>query len=171
MSNLDKVITEIIEREGGSKATNDPKDPGGRTQYGISERANPQAWADGKVTESEAREIFLQKYVVWPKFHTIPPSHKNTQEQLIDFGVHSGPGVAVMKLQETLNEAGADPKLKVDGDFGQKTLNALLGTDDRSINNLFMAARIKMLGRVVQKNPNQLNKLSGFLNRALGFLR
>lgn len=171
MSELDRIITDVMKREGGAKATNDPKDPGGRTQYGISERANPEAWADGKVTETEAREIFLQKYVVWPKFHTIPPSHKATQEQLIDYGVHSGPAVAVTKLQECLNEAGAAPKLKVDGDFGAKTLLALLGVDDHSINNLLMAARIRMLGRIVQKNHNQLNKLSGFLNRALGFMQ
>lgn len=172
MSNhLDSVIDAVIQREGGSKATNDPLDPGGRTQYGISERANPEAWKDGQVTAQEAREIFLSKYVVWPKFHTIPSSHKWTQEQLIDFGVHSGPMPAVMKLQECLNEAGADPKLKVDGDFGVKTLEALLGLDDRSINNLLVAARIRLVGRIVQRNPNQLNKLSGFLTRALGFLK
>ena len=172
MSNhLDAVIDAVIQREGGAKATNDPLDPGGRTQYGISERANPEAWRDGQVTAQEAREIFLSKYVVWPKFHTIPASHKWTQEQLIDFGVHSGPSQATMKLQECLNEAGADPKLKIDGDFGSKTLQVLTGLDDRSINNLLMAARIRLLGRVVQKNFNQLNKLSGFLGRALGFMK
>lgn len=170
-SHLDTVIDAVIEREGGSKATNDPLDPGGRTQYGISERANPEAWKDGQVSAQEAREIFLSKYVVWPKFHTIPSSHKYTQEQLIDFGVHSGPTQAVMKLQDCLNEAGANPKLKVDGDFGAKTLEVLTGLDDRSINNLLMAARIRLLGRVVQKNANQLNKLSGFLGRALGFMK
>lgn len=171
MTELNKIITNIIDREGGDKATNDPKDPGGRTQYGISERSNPEAWADGKVTESEAREIFLRKYVIWPKFHTIPPSHKATKEQLIDYGVHSGPAVAIKKLQECLNETGTIPKLKADGLFGPKTLLALLGIDDHSINNLLMAARIRMIGRVVQRNANQLNKLSGFLNRALGFMK
>mgnify|MGYP001583103077 CR=1 FL=1 len=172
MSNpLDQVIDDVIAREGGEKATNDPLDPGGRTQFGISERANPEAWKDGHVTAQEAREIFLSKYVVWPKFHTIPTSHKFTQEQLIDFGVHSGPAQAVMKLQDCLNEAGANPKLKVDGDFGTKTLDVLLGLDDRTVNNLLLAARIRLLGRVVQRNSNQLNKLGGFLNRALGFLK
>ena len=171
MTRLDKVIADVIEREGGSKATDDPNDTGGRTQYGVSERSNPEAWADGKVTAQEAREIFLRKYVVWPKFHTIPPSHPSIQEQLIDFGVHSGPGSAVMRLQECLNEAGASPKLKVDGDFGAKTLAVLLGIDDRSINNLLMAARLRLIGRIVSKQPNQLKFLNGFINRALGFMK
>ena len=53
--NIDRIIDNVIAAEGGSTATNDPADGGGRTQYGISERANPEAWADGKVTAEEAR--------------------------------------------------------------------------------------------------------------------
>ena len=164
MSDLDDIIDGVIEREGGSRVINDPLDPGGRTAYGISERANPEAWADGKVTAQEAKEIFLNKYVIWPGFHRIPPSHKYVQEQLIDWGVNSGPSIAIKSLQEIL-------KVKPDGVFGPKTLQALLGMDDRSLNNLLVAARVRMLGRVVQRSPNQLKWLSGWLNRALGFLR
>ena len=44
------LIDRIIKREGGDKETNDPKDAGGRTKYGISERAHPEVWVDGIVT-------------------------------------------------------------------------------------------------------------------------
>lgn len=163
MSNIDHIIDDVLLREGGSKMTNDPNDPGGRTQYGISERANPEAWKDGKVTETEAREIYLHKYVIFPKFHLIPPSHSKLQEQLIDFGVHSGQQVAIKKLQEILG-------LDADGVIGPKTLAAISASDPRVVNNRLVEARILMIGRIVQKNAGQLNKLFGFLRRALGFL-
>lgn len=160
---FERIISEVIHREGGSKATNDPADKGGRTQFGISERSHPKAWEDGKVTEDEAREIYVQKYVIGPGFHKIPPTHKKVQEQLIDFGVNSGPGMAIMKLQLALG-------VEQDGVFGPKTHAALIGSDPVQINVALIAERIKMIGRIVSKNPSQLKFLNGWLNRALEFL-
>ena len=163
MSDFDKVIDDVIKREGGAKATNDPADKGGRTQFGISEKANPEAWKDGVVTDQEAREIYLKKYVVGPGFHRIPPSHKSTQTQLIDFFVTSG-YVATKKLQEIL-------KVEADGIFGSETLKAMLGVDDRTLNNLLMAARVKMVGGIVKRDPSQNRFLVGWLERFLSFLK
>src|SRR3990167_7239755 len=79
------AITDVVRREGGETATNDPNDAGGRTQYGIAERSNPDAWKDGVVTEAEAREIYLKKYVILPKFNLV--QDPTLMSQLIDFGV------------------------------------------------------------------------------------
>lgn len=163
MADFEKVFQDVIAREGGSKVTNHPFDQGGRTQYGISETSNPAAWADGKVTEAEAREIFLAKYVVWPKFHLIPASHLKLQEQLIDFGFNSGPQLAVVKLQALLN-------LKQDGIIGPATLDAVAKSDPTKINNQLVRARVQMIGRVVQKDLNQVKFLTGLLDRALSFI-
>ena len=163
MADFDKTIDDVIKREGGAKVTHDPADKGGRTQNGISERSNPEAWADGKVTDQEAREIYLKKYVVGPGFHRIPSSHKATQTQLIDFFVTSG-YEATKKLQEIV-------KVEVDGVFGSETLAAMLGVDDRTLNNLLMAARVRMAGRIVKRDPSQVRFLNGWLDRFLSFLR
>ena len=163
MPSIEEIITDVIQAEGGAAVTNDPVDAGDRTQYGISEAANPAAWADGAVTEKEAREIYLQKYVVWPKFHTIPPSHAKLQAQLIDFGVTSGPQHVIQQLQRLL---GVD----VDSKLGPQTLQAIRNTDPRILNNNLMAIRIKMVGRVVAKNPTQIKWLNGWLNRCLEFM-
>ena len=160
---LDDIITDVIAKEGGSKATNDSADKGGRTQYGISAKSNPKAWEDGKVTEEEARAIYLQKYVVGVGLHLIPPSHKKTQANLIDWGVMSGPGIAVKELQKIV---GAEQ----DGVFGSMTLQKLLAVDDRSLSNLLAASRVAMVGRVVQRNPSQVKWLGGWLKRALDFI-
>lgn len=163
MPEFNNLIDQIFEREGGATETNDPADAGGRTAWGVSERSNPEAWADGKVTEDEARQIYLKKYVFFPKFDRIPESHAKLQEQLIDFGVNSGPQLAIMKLQRLLG-------LKEDGVLGPITLAAITAADPRELNNQLVAARVTMLTKVVQKSPGQLKWLGGWVQRSLDFL-
>lgn len=157
MSKVDDLITAIIAKEGGGVVTNHPHDAGGRTQFGISERSNPAAWVDGKVTEEEARAIYLQKYVKGPGFdQVIDP---RLQAQLVDFGVTSGPHVAIHYLQEVVGAA-------TDGRLGPATLSRI----DAATNTKLVAARIKMICRIVAKTPTQLTFLVGWVSRALEFL-
>jgi lysozyme family protein len=157
------IITDVIKREGGSTATNDPTDAGGRTQYGISETAHPKAWEDGKVTEDEARAIYIQKYVIYPGFHTIPPTHAHVMEQLVDFGVLSGQHTAVKHLQRVLG-------VKDDGVFGPKSLATLIQHNPQTINNKLVIARVLMLGRIVERKHDQAKYINGWLNRAVSFM-
>jgi len=141
--------------------TNDPSDKGGATAYGISKAANPEAWADGKVTEEEARAIFETKYVKAPGFDKI--TDPKLQAQLIDYGFNSGPAVAIMKLQAIL-------KVPADGSLGPQTLDALAKADPKEINKQLVIARMKMLCKIVQKDISQLKFLGGWAERALSFL-
>ena len=160
MPSIEEILTDVIRREGA--ATNDPTDLGGRTAFGISERANPDLWADGVVTEAEARERYMKKYVQWPGFDKITDLQLRTQ--LIDFGVNSGPGVAIKKLQEIV---GADQ----DGVLGPQTLAAVSQMHPEDVNNSLAILRIKMIGKIVTRNPSQLKFLNGWLNRATEFLK
>ena len=157
---IEEILTEVIKREG--EATNDSQDGGGRTEFGISERANPEAWADGKVTEAEARAIYETKYVKTPHFDLVQDA--KLREQLIDYGVNSGPQLAVMELQKALGN------VDVDGVLGPQTLATLDGIYVPSINNRLVIQRVKMFGRIVKKDPSQLKYLNGWLNRALEFI-
>lgn len=152
----------IEAREGGPTITTDPLDGGGRTQYGISERANPGAWLDGKVTEEEARAIYASKYVKGPGFDQLPAV---LQPLLVDWGVVSGPHLVMQQLQTILG-------VEADGILGPATLAALPAYPEGllKLNNLLMAARIRQVGRIVAKNPSQVKYLNGWLNRALEFL-
>lgn len=162
MSKIDDIITQVEITEGGEKVTIDPSDTGGRTQYGISEKSNPDAWKDGKVTETEAREIYLNKYVRGPKFDHVPPS--TLQSQLIDYGVNSGPAIAISKLQALLH-------VNADGVLGPDTLKRLAEEKDlNKLSNLLVGERIKMICKIVQKDPSQLKYLGGWIARALEFL-
>ena len=161
---FDDIISDVIKAEGGAIATNDPNDRGGRTQYGISERSNPQAWLDGKVTEAEAREIYLQKYVVGPGFQLISCTPSPLQKQLIDYGVNSGPMLAIQKVQTILGG------LDVDGVLGPLTLQAISAADQRELNNKLVVERVRMIIRVVKRDASQMKFLEGLVNRALSFL-
>ena len=157
------IIDEIILRETGGRPnggyTNDPKDRGGRTQWGIAEKFNPEAWKDNKVDYQEARNIYMKKYLSPFKGlenHVMYP-------QLVDFGVTSGPMMAIMKLQEIV---GAD----MDGIIGPQTLGMVENFDQIWLNNQIVVSRIKMIGRICSKDLSQVKYLNGWLNRNFEFL-
>jgi lysozyme family protein len=160
---LAKIVEDVLRREGGSAVTNDPADAGGLTQYGLTKRDHPAVWADGQVTADEARQTYLQKYIVGPGFDRLPATHRVLLEQLVDFGVNSGPAVAVQKLQQAL-------KMPVDGVFGPQTLAATVAADPQVLARQLVKARVEMLCRIVQKNPSQVRFLVGWVTRALEFL-
>ena len=160
MPTNDEIIADVIERE-SEKETNDPDDKGGRTKYGISEKANPEAWADGQVTKDEAQAIYARKYITGPGFDKVVDFH--LRAQLVDFGVNSGPAVAIMKLQEIL-------RVDVDGVIGPQTLTKLATVHPEAVSNGLVAARIRMICRIVKRDPSQLKYLAGWIDRALEFL-
>ena len=159
MPTIEDIITTILKQEGPE--TNDPTDKGGRTAFGISEKSNPEAWLDNKVTEEEARAIYHKKYVKWPRFDKI--KHGPLQAQLIDFGVNSGPQRAIIALQTILGT-------EQDGLLGPETLTALAASDVSKTNNKLVIERIKMFCNIVVRNPSQLKFLRGWINRGFEFL-
>lgn len=163
MSTIGDIITHEEQLEGNGAITNNPSDAGGRTQYGISEKSNPQAWLDGKVTEPEARAIYEAQYVRGPGFDKI--ADPTLQAQLVDYAVLSGPAIAIMRVQTIVG-------VPSDGVIGPKTLSAVNGyaSGAKALNNKLAAARILMITRIVQKNPTQLQFLTGWCDRALSFM-
>lgn len=168
---MSDVIDDIIRREGRDKETNDPEDSGGRTKYGISEKAHPEAWADGDVTHDEARTIYEKIYILAERFDKI--KDETLKHQVIDFGVPSGPDRAARLLQQVVG-------VKVDGEIGPKTLAAienypsgkLFGCDVPGkvlINLAFRDARTMFYATLAKKRPKDLKFLLGWINRTQEF--
>ena len=160
MPTINQIILDIIERE-GSTESNHPADAGGRTKYGISARSNPDAWKNGPPTLEQAKAIYLQRYVQVPRFQLI--RDPAIQAQLIDYGVTSGPQLAIMKLQTILG-------VNVDGILGPQTLGAMEGIDAGWLNNQLMVERLKMVGRIVARDKSQAVWVGGWINRIVEFL-
>lgn len=157
-----QIVVDILQREGGAKVTNNPADRGGRTQYGIAEASNPKAWLDQKVTLEEATDIYLSRYLEAPGFGKI--KDPRLRAQVVDFGVNSGPGIVTVKLQQLT-------KMEPDGILGPKSLAAINAADPMILGNKLALERIKMIGRIVNKNPSQATFLNGWIARALEFIR
>ena len=161
MSAIDDDITHEEQLEGGSKLTNNPADAGGRTIYGISERANPDLWVNGPPSEAQARQRFMDRYVTVPGFDRI--ADPKLQAQLIDMGITSGPAVAIQRLQEVIG-------VKADGVLGPQTLAVLATKDPRKTNNSLACARINMICKLVGSKPSQLQFLVGWVSRCCEFI-
>jgi lysozyme family protein len=164
-------IDEIIRREGGETETNDPADSGGRTKFGISEKAHPDLWADGDVSYTEARNTYEKVYILAEKFHLI--TDEFLKHQVVDFGVMSGPDAATRLLQQVVGT-------KVDGVIGPKTLEAiqaypagkLFGVTvpgNVLLNLAFRDARVMHYATLAKRRPKDLKFLLGWLRRAFEF--
>jgi len=128
MRDLHQLADEIVAREGGF--INDPNDPGGATNYGVTihtmRRLGLDLTGDGQVSEADVRaltreqavEIFLEHYHRKPGIGALPEA---LQPSVFDMYVNAGAG-AVRILQRLLVEMGYD--LDVDGVIGPQTIRA-----------------------------------------------
>ncbi len=130
MTPLNTVITALLGREGAY--SNNPKDSGGETMWGITEqvaRANGYSGPMSSMPRAAAANIYKEQYWFGPQFDQVAVLNPGIAEELLDTGVNMGTGVAVKFLQRALNvlNRGASiyPDIIVDGRIGKMTLFAL----------------------------------------------
>ena len=163
-------IDDIIRREGGDRETNDPLDPGGRTKWGISERGNPDLWVNGPPTYAQARARYIERYVM--PFSGI--TDHALLEQLVDWGVTSGPE-RVVKILQQLVGAGIDGKLgpktlaKIDEYPGDKLFGFPV-PGSVMLNIRVRDARAIHYASVTKARPTNLRFILGWLNRTFSFI-
>lgn len=164
-----EIVKAVMLREGWDKETNDPSDSGGRTKFGISEAAHPEAWVDGDVTQPEAEDIFFRRYVhPFRGVTNLPLLH-----QLVDWGVTSGPETVAKILQQLVGAA-------VDGDIGPQTAAAIEAYPGGTLfgvavpgavllNLAVQKARALHYAAIAKRRPKDLKFLLGWLNRTFEF--
>ena len=152
------MIAALLRREGGYNQ--DPRDRGGETNFGISQRSFPHLDIKN-LTSEQASRIYEERYLKGPKIDKLPLA---LQPQMLDFAVNSGPAIAVQKLQIALG-------IESDGVIGPETTAFAKAADARTINNRLMAERLKMISSIVTRAPGQVKFLKGWVNRYLEFLK
>jgi len=127
---IDKLLDDLIAREGGY--SNDPRDAGGETNWGITvrvARANGFIGSMRAMTREQAKVIYSKVYWTAPGFDKVALSSQTVAEELFDTGVNMGTAKASEFLQialNGLNNGGKDyPDIAEDGDIGAGTLAAL----------------------------------------------
>ena len=121
IKNFDECFNLILLEEGGY--VNDPRDPGGRTNMGVTQRAW-ENYIKSSVTEEVMRKLTpdrikpFYKSMYWDKVRgDILPS--GLDYATFDFAVNSGPFKAIKCLQEIAG-------VVADGIMGPKSLDAIM---------------------------------------------
>lgn len=129
MQSVHDIATQIVAREGGY--VNDPDDPGGATNYGVTihtmRRLGLDLNGDGAITPADVRQlsrsdavqIFIDHYFARPQIAKLPDC---VQASVFDMYVNAGAN-AVKILQRLLGQMGFP--VSVDGVLGPKSLDAV----------------------------------------------
>ena len=128
MQNITDIAKEILKTEGGF--VNDPDDPGGPTNYGVTlktlHRLGHDLDQNGRVdiadlkrlSPDQAVQIFVQEYFYKPQIDQLPHMlHAPVFDMYVNAGAH-----AIKVLQRTLILF--DAVVSVDGVIGPITINA-----------------------------------------------
>ena len=155
LNKFDDIIEVVLHHEGGY--VNDPKDPGGETNFGIAKRSHPDVDIKN-LTEEGAKEIYKEHYWDRNKVEDLP---ENLRHIYFDMCVNQGRSRAVRIMQRAANAKGAN--LKVDGGMGPKTIAAMDGVElDR-----VRAYRVKYYADLVTRKPDLEKFYFGWFRRAL----
>lgn len=151
---FDAAFDRLIGHEGGY--VNDPKDPGGETNWGISKRSYPHLNIRA-LTRDDARAIYRRDF--WDRIHAerLPFS---VAFQLCDFAVNSGIETAVRYLQRALGVAD-------DGAWGPTSQAAADRTSETDMLMLLNAERLDFMTRL----KNWPDHGRGWARRIAGNLR
>lgn len=129
------AIERVLSHEGGY--VNDPRDPGGETQWGISKRSYPDTDIRA-LTREAAKAIYMRDF--WLPVASCA-SDGALQFQLMDAAVNHGMGNAVRFLQRAVGVAD-------DGHFGPHSKAALERMDKHDAHLLFMAERFEFWAKL-----------------------
>lgn len=141
--NWDKSFEMVLVHEGGY--VNDPRDPGGRTNLGVTQRAW-EAYLNRSVTETEMRSLTpaavkpFYKAMYWDKIKgdQLPAG---VDYAAYDLAVNSGTGRAAKYLQDIAG-------VVADGVIGPKSLEAIKACDPEQMVSAICDMRLDFLKRL-----------------------
>lgn len=157
----------LMQDEGGF--VNDKDDSGGPTKFGITQETY-ESYVGRKVSISEienmtidmAKKIYLVKY--WMPLGCEKIMNLGVCTVLFNSGTLYGVFKATIFAQNALNKFGM--KLKVDGVFGDKTIDALNSIDPTDFIDEYHMQIMARIDEVCEKNPKNEKYRKGWTKRA-----
>lgn len=133
--NFEQAFDRLIGHEGGY--VNNPADPGGETNWGISKRSYPHINIK-ELTRDGAKEIYRKDF--WLRING-DKMYDGVAYQLFDFAVNSGIETAVRYLQRAIGVAD-------DGHWGPRSQAAADAMSESDIIMLLSAERLDFMTRL-----------------------
>ena len=132
---FDQCFDKLISHEGG--VSENPKDPGGLTNYGISQRAYPNLDIRS-LTLAEVKQLYKRDYWDRAQCDQLP---SQLSYLVFDAAVNSGIGQSIRFLQRAVGVAD-------DGSIGPITLSAIKRLDAESLCARFIGQRLDFMTRL-----------------------
>lgn len=182
-AHISRMLDDVLRKEGGYNDI--AEDRGGATNFGISLRyarglglrldndGDGDVDADDirLVTPQQARILYVEDFYIAPRIHLLPYALRHFH---MDFAINSGPGRAIIELQETLNNLRLGAILVADGRIGPRTLAVLNSAVQRlgleAVLRACVANRLSYVEGIVARDPSQAKFLRGWRNRIESFL-
>lgn len=177
------ILAAVYADEGGY--VNHPNDPGGATNYGITEGVARKAGYRGNMrdfpmrcTETQlvcADAIYTQQYIVAPGYMPLVSIEPAVAEELVNTTVNMGPKRPGLWFQRSLNEL-AHAGIVPDGKVGPQTIRAYQAMQGRYgkaeacvlMLDSLDAKQAAEYRRLVRVNPKLNVFLRGWMNRRIG---
>lgn len=144
MADFKRFLPKLLKHEGGF--VNDPLDPGGATNKGITlttfRLLKPTATVADLMNISDQDVFFIYKNWYWDKISANNITHQPLAELIADHAVNAGVTRAVKMLQYLLNTY-FQRQLEIDGIMGQKTFSALESAPPALLHSHFLQLRKK----------------------------
>lgn len=149
----------VLQNEGGY--SNDPLDPGGETNFGISEEAFPCVDIEN-LTKEKAKELYKKHY--WQKCNLAAINSNCIAAKVLDMCILCGGTTGIKIAQRAL--LACDWYVKWDGILGPKTAHAINSTNEATY---LAALKSELAGhlRLLCKDNPKLNAFKkGWMKRA-----
>jgi lysozyme family protein len=170
MADFEKAIQKVLRHEGGY--VHHPRDPGGETNFGITDRLDGKVDGlidvdgngSGDITvkalrEEQARVIYKREF--WDKMRGDEIKNQQVAEIVFDAYVNMGPR-ALKLLQKEIG-------VEADGVFGPVTISILNLASPVVVFNQFKDARIYFYKDLVKRKPELKVFEKGWMNRINSF--
>lgn len=158
------LLHHTLKREGGY--SNDPLDPGGATNFGITQKVY-DAWREDhhlvprtvrQITPDEVVSIYEERYWEAVRGDELMREDANCALQVFDMAVNAGVGRAIKLFQRALHQT-------EDGELGFNTMSAYRAADKATLRDAYAAERARFYRSLVAQKPALGKFLAGWLKR------
>lgn len=160
MSSFKKAVEEVLLFEGGY--SDDPVDPGGRTNYGISSKAHPEIKDVHDLTLEDAIQIYYKDY--WVVGRVFMVQDQRLANKLMSMNVNAGIYQGTLCLQRALRAVHGD--VTEDGIMGPETATAVNQANPAALLAAFRSECGNFYRLLIRRKPHMVKYETGWLRRA-----
>lgn len=168
MANFQAAVKVVLENEGGY--VNDPNDPGGETNFGITAKyLNHMGRPCKNMRDYTVDEAISEYRLLWNSMYYALIHDDALATSVFSAAINMGDKQAVKLLQRAYNSlTGDNAKLKDDGILGIQTLRSINQCEEKTgLLDAFKNTRSNFYRSLVEKNPTRFSRfLKGWLKVA-----